>query len=394
MSSTVAGPVACPVCAGLPADATEGPAIPDVARRDDVEVLDRIAGALLGAAIGDGIGEQARQGHLIDAWPVPQPASLRVGGATQTTLFTVEGMLRMLVRLNIKGIGPGFTVLRHALDRWLFTQHPANAEFVRRRWNWGNPGRWPDGWLVRQHVLHHRRTRMATTVTALNIGKDVDLTDRRTLQGTPMSSAGAGGLVRVGPAGAMVYPSFSFEMGVRIAAQTHGSPDGYLPAGAVSRVVAGLVAGDTLRDALDEADRELAGWPFGEPTREALSGELLPVWTPRSALGALCRAVRHAADGGRGDVVARITQAAWDGGTAPAVVTGLLLGAARGASALGPGLQAAPEVAPLIRELAQAAWLVHRKWVNGRPIPGLEIDMGPDDGDYLAQVLWRRYPGW
>ena len=90
-------------------------------------------------------------------------------------------------------------------------------------------------------------------------------------------------------------------------------------------------------------------------------------------------------------MVGRIAQAARDGGTAPAVVTGLLLG---GASALAPGSQAASEVAPIIRELALAAWLVHRQWVNGRPIPGLQIDVGPDDGDYLAQVLWPRYPGW
>jgi hypothetical protein len=394
LSATVAGPAGCFVCAGLPADSTGGPGIPEIALQDDRETLDRICGALLGVAIGDGIGDPARHGPLIDVLPVPEPGSIWIGGATQTTLFTVEGMVRMLVRLNIRGIGPGFAVLRHALDRWLFTQHPADAELVRRRGEWGNRGRWPDGWLVRQHVLHHRRTRMATTVAALNIGRDVELTERRALAWAPTSSAGAGGLVRVGPAGALVYPAFSFEMGVRIAAQTHGSPDGYLPAGAVSRVVAGLVAGDAIADALEEADRELAGWPDGEATRVALAGGVLPEWSPRSALGALGRAVRYSLDSGSEDVVGRIAQAARDGGTAPAVVTGLLLGAARGASALDPGWRAAPEVAPIIRELAEAAWLVHRQWVEGRPIPGLQIDIGPDDGDYLAQVLWPRYPGW
>jgi len=368
-------------------------AIPDAAVRDDLDVLDRITGSLIGAAIGDGLGDLARHGHMVDSWPIPDPAELRVGGATQTMLFTLEGMIRMLVRLNIKGIGPGYQVLRHALDRWLFTQHPEDPEIVRRRWEWGNPT-WPDGWLVRHHVLHHRRTRMATTVMALNLGKDVELTDRRVLDWTPNLSTGSGGLVRIGPAGALVAPHFSFEMGVRIAAQTHGSPDGYLPAGVVSRVVGGLIAGDTLDVSIDEADRELVGWPHSEATHSALQSKAGQPPNPRSAIGALSLAIRHVRADDNRDVVGLITKAAWGGGTAPAVIAGLILGAERGVSAFDPGWQNAPEVGEIVRDMALAAWLVNRKWVLGELLPGLEVDIGPDDGDYLAQVLWPRYPGW
>ena len=63
-------------------------------------------------------------------------------------------------------------------------------------------------------------------------------------------------------------------------------------------------------------------------------------------------------------------------------------------SAFDPGWQNAPEVGEIVRDMALAAWLVNRKWVLGELLPGLEVDIGPDDGDYLAQVLWPRYPGW
>jgi len=128
MSFSSANAASCLVCGALPPEAEEPMAIPDAAVRDDLDVLDRITGSLIGAAIGDGLGDLARHGHMVDSWPIPDPAELRVGGATQTMLFTLEGMIRMLVRLNIKGIGPGYQVLRHALDRWLFTQHPEDPE--------------------------------------------------------------------------------------------------------------------------------------------------------------------------------------------------------------------------------------------------------------------------
>lgn len=392
-SASEAATTNCPVCHALPPDATEPLAIPPEALRDDLEVLDRITGALLGVAIGDGIGEQSRHGHIMESWPIPDAGSVWVGGATQTTLFTLEGTIRMLVRLHIKGIGPGFQVLRHALDRWLYTQHPSNADLVKRRWAGGSE-QWPDGWLVRQHVLHHRRTRMATTANALNLNREVQLLDDHTLQEAPNSSEGAGGLVRVGPAGSLVSPHFAFELGVRIAAQTHGSPNAFLPAGAVSRIVGGLVAGESLEVAVDEADRELAGWPSSELTREAMRGRTDLGLSPRSALGAFNQAFRRIADGDHRNVVGLIADTAWHGGTAPAAVCGLILGAERGASAFAAGWREAPEAAVPIGELALAASLVHRKFVRGRAIPGLERDIGPDDGCYLDQVLWPRYPGW
>jgi hypothetical protein len=235
---------------------------------------------------------------------------------------------------------------------------------------------------------------MATTVMALNLGKDVELTDRRVLDWAPSLSTGSGGLVRIGPAGALVATNFSFEMGVRIAAQTHGSPDGYLPAGVVSRVLGGLIAGDALDVSLDEADRELAGWPDNQATVAAFRGKSAPSPNPRSALGALSLAARTVRESEEQDIAELITRVAWAGGTAPAVIAGLILGAERGASAFDSGWQGAPEVVDIIREMALAAWLVNRKWVLGHPVPGLEVNMGPDDGDYLAQLLWPRYPGW
>lgn len=88
-------------------------------------VADRIAGCLLGGALGDALGaaiefdsiEVIRRRHGVHGVQGLVPAYGRRGAITddtQMTLFTVEGIIRASVRFRSKGICHAPTVVRHA----------------------------------------------------------------------------------------------------------------------------------------------------------------------------------------------------------------------------------------------------------------------------------------
>ncbi len=72
-------------------------------------------------------------------------------------------------------------------------------------------------------------------------------------------SKGCGAVMRVSPIGLMNYdtPEKAFEHGVQAGALTHGHPDGYLPAGVLATIIAGINAGSNLMSAIEKSLIEL-----------------------------------------------------------------------------------------------------------------------------------------
>lgn len=378
----------CRVCASLPEG--EPPAIrwPAPVKADEWLRDDRIRGALLGLALGDALGSLAHAGK---APPVdPSPGSLRTGGATQLALFTGEGVLRMYVRLTAKGIGPAWSVMRHALDRWMVTQgREPNTTFA---WQ---PEAWPDGWLVRQHRLHHRVDGFGATVEALGVQADTweGMPERHLATSLPNTSSSAGALVRVLGAGLVAMPKDATLVGSIAAAITHGGSDGYLSGGAIARLVAGLVAGAPIESARNAASADLSRWAGSGPVRAALSGG--GAIGPSSATRALAAAMSYASFAIPDDPVTTIGRAIAVGGTAAGAVAGAVAGARLGASAFPAGWLMAPDVADLVEEIARACSAAHRAWVMGRTLPGYEQTPGIAFEEHPACALfWPRFPGW
>jgi ADP-ribosylglycohydrolase len=77
--------------------------------------------------------------------------------------------------------------------------------------------------------------------------------------------------MRAAPFGLLpdVSPETAFELGVRGAALTHGHPSGFLPAGALSALVAGLMTGQALDASWAEVRRLLARQEDARETLEA-----------------------------------------------------------------------------------------------------------------------------
>jgi len=384
---------ACPACSRLPPDATERIRYPGPVAVDEWVADDRIRGALVGLAIGDGIGRLMHAGN-----PPPGEVSaaiLATGGATQLALFTADGLLRMLVRAYEKGIGPAWDVIRHALLRWSFVRGDDRNSWFRVV----NPTMWPDGWLVRRHALHARHDGFSATVAAIALEPDHDhdlafeLQDTRRLDHPPNRSDGAGALVRVAAAGFVVEPSVALMTGAVAAAYTHGGANGYLAAGALARLLAALVRGASLEMAVQDTVSELQAWPDSERIVAAVTG--LPIGAaPATSVKAL-RVGINAARRPDADVLSAITTAAGEGGTAAAVVAGVVTGTIHGVSGLPAEWRAAPDVAAEIGEIADAVSVAHRAWVMNRDLPGWDYETEDVfEGHPACRLLWPRFPGW
>ncbi|GAB2813178.1 ADP-ribosylglycohydrolase family protein [Streptomyces chlorus] len=340
-------------------DATGGPVW---GRREQQDFRSRVRGTLLGVALGDALGapvdgqgiDAIRQTHGAAGITGPAPAHGRRGAVThltQMTLFSVDGLIRAQVRRDTGAWHPP-TDLHRAYLRWATTQR-----------DWGpDERRKEDGWLAREEWLYARRD----PARALLVG----LGDET--MGTPEApknpgEAGPGAAARSAPFGLLVgwEPQLVAQLAVECAAQTHGRPTAYLAAGGYAAIVHGLARGETLDTAVQRALALLAARPGHQPVSDAL----------QQALGAVRQGMptpeRIAGLAGEGTAEGLVAVAVYcalvgedvrhglclavnmDGPSAAAgALTGGLLGALHGETALPPAWLAELEGRPTILELA------------------------------------------
>ena len=231
---------------------------------------DRFRGCLLGGAVGDALGapveflsrdeiqRQFGDGGIrdyVDAYG-------RLGAITddtQMTLFTAEGLIRAHVRGSIKGICNVPGVVANAYLRWLKTQGVTQVAQKHAL----------DGWLIGVPDLHHTRAPGSTCISAL--------TAMRSAEAAVNNSKGCGGVMRVAPVGMFaasgrpenargIANADVFEIGAALAALTHGHPTGQLASGLFADIVANILLGTSLRDAIDQGLARLRTYPDHEET--------------------------------------------------------------------------------------------------------------------------------
>lgn len=213
---------------------------------------ERAAGCLLGGAVGDALGAPVEFLGLDEIRARFGPDGVTGMGAaygrrgavtddTQMALFTAEGLIRADNVRRAGGADDPVPVLHRAYLRWLATQGgrtPATRALDR-----------PDGWLVSLGDLRARRSPGTTCLSALESGRSGSPEERLN------DSKGCGGVMRVAPVGLASWAAF--DTGARAAALTHGHPTGYLAGGVLASLVAGLVAGAPLEEALAASREEL-----------------------------------------------------------------------------------------------------------------------------------------
>lgn len=304
----------------------------------NIATSDRFTGCLLGGAIGDALGaplefiltlQEIRAAFGPRGLCDYAPAYGRLGAITddtQMTLFTAEGLIDAHRREGEGGISDPVRAVQAAYLRWLATQRGRSS-----------------------HPLFdpHPRQGLAA-LPDMNHGRAPGTTCLRSLEGaqappnhrTTNDSKGCGGVMRMAPVGLCFREAF--ELGSDCAALTHGHPSGYLAAGFLAQVIAEIVAGESLAEAINVAIERLKSCPRhwgclnaveaavrlaeeGEPTPERVQ-ELGAGWVAEEALAislycalvarnfehGVLLAVNHAGDSdSTGSITGNILGALW-----------------------------------------------------------------------------------
>ena len=310
---------------------------------------------------------------------------------TQMTLFTAEGLLRAYVRWASRGICHAPSVVAGAYLRWLLTQEERpNEQFE-------DSGVRCNGWLIQQPLLHKRRAPGNTCLSALHALKIMDSL------GTPAKndSKGCGGAMRVAPAGLAAWSASGykvqrvFNMGIDLAAITHGHPTGQFPAGVLAVLILALTDGASLQEGLFTAKALLGEKEQHEETlraieaAEELACSSLPPYEAIAKLGQGWIAEEALAI----SIYCALTAHTFQEGVLMAVnhdgdsdstgsISGNLLGAMHGVDAI-PALWLEPlELREVISEIAED---LYAYW---------EWDIGEYSKDReFHERIWRKYPG-
>ncbi|WP_315836063.1 ADP-ribosylglycohydrolase family protein [Bradyrhizobium prioriisuperbiae] len=384
---------------------TEGRLI-GTSRLSPAALRSRFRGCLLGGACGDALGApvefMSREKILriygpggIEAFDTAYGRVGAITDDTQMTLFTAEGLLRGWVRGSLNGITSYEDTTSAAYLRWLLTQGEINPLLPRSL---------ASGWLVEQIGFSARRGPGRTCLAALHA---------MTALGAPArnDSKGCGGVMRLAPVGLFAArlpqgsspeglpPSETFQLGVRLAALTHGHPSGWLPAGVLAVLVQGLVAGVPLAQALVVAKACLRRAPDHAETLDAIlraedlaASDLAPSkrengraiaklgqgWVGEEAL-AIALYCALVAPGFREGVVLAVNH---DGDSdSTGAIAGNLLGALWGAKEIPRAWLARLELKDVITEMAD----------DLLAFPGWEISQGAETEKGAA--ITRKYPG-
>ncbi|MDQ1250370.1 MAG: ADP-ribosylglycohydrolase family protein [Actinomycetota bacterium] len=303
---------------------------------------------------------------------------------TQMTMFSVEGIIRASVRARQRGLGFTVGVVQHAYLRWLDTQLlPAPPPDV-------------DGWLAQERWLFSRRAPGTTCLSAL------DAANRDQFgEAAVNNSKGCGAVMRSAPFGFLPVwdppeDEFRFECAATAAGYTHGHPTGQLAARGLAYIIAAIVAGATLPDAIDVAIRRLDVLPRSAETTTALrqavalahDGEVSRQaveslgggWVAEEALAiAVYCALSRAEPAQLVDALALAVTHSGDSDSTGAIC-GNILGTLHGEAAVPTHLSERVEGRDALLTLADDM--------------ATEFTHSPDAQDADLEAWWHRYPGW
>ncbi len=212
---------------------------------------DNFRACLIGGAIGDAVGrpiERVRIGEIKNRYGedgIQDMATVGMKGRftddTQMTIFTADGLIKSALKTGDTEEAPDYKTVYESYKDWYKTQTEGRKnepEIMQDR-----------GWIGKLDELYYPNGAGRTTLGAMESG----------IMGTPENpinnANSCGAVMRVAPAGLMYHedPKMAFDVGVRCGAMTHSGAEAYLPAGVFAAMIAYIVQGETLENALDKS---------------------------------------------------------------------------------------------------------------------------------------------
>ena len=349
--------------------------------------IEQITGCLLGGAIGDALGapiefltiDQIRETFGpagIDMYVEHQDGFGVFTDDTQMTLFTAEGLLRARHREMLSGEKNDYSsMVYQSYLRWYYTQnHPPIPKIAQEKGNC-----FLAGWLMEQPGLYQCRAPGNTCLGSLASG------ECGTVENRLNNSKGCGGVMRVAPVGLMFSedPELAFKIGVETAAITHSHPSGYLSAGCLAAILAFLVQGEGLLDAILETMALLEDWQKNQECKYALQSALDKYqtldptpesietlgggWVGEEALAISLFCALHFQNDFRGGVLAAVNHSGDSDSTG--AITGNLLGLMLGGDTIPESWVANLEMADVVEKISRDLVIGIKNDTN---IPGTE----------------------
>ncbi|MCL1824030.1 MAG: ADP-ribosylglycohydrolase family protein [Oscillospiraceae bacterium] len=240
----------------------------------EITARERFEGAFLGFAVGDAFGYPIRDMEFtamcrkfekhgcLELAVSKQTETALFTDATQMMLFTADGIT--WADREAKGGEINYTsYVFYAYQFWLYTQTKtvAGREYA---WLFDKEQNRRQCRLLKAKGLYKKRNTDDVSVEALLSARD---NKYGRLINRINDNADNGGLKRVLPAGLYFnYDSeIAFRAGADFAAITHTAPVGYLSAGCYAAMIAELICGENLENAVNKAMRILREYEGHEP---------------------------------------------------------------------------------------------------------------------------------
>jgi len=379
--------------------------------------FDRTRACLLAGACGDALGatvEFADREKILASFG---PMGIRdfvdndygtpgkITDDTQMSIFTAEGLIRAEVRGGLRGLSSFEGSIHRAYLRWLHTQgFQVPIEGFK-----------PDGWLIGNKELFNKRAPGHTCIESLLKAEGIGVPETAN-----NNSKGCGGVMRAAPVGLFMAAGSgseeesrrqAFRIGCASAHLTHGHPSGYLSAGALAMIVHDLILGHDLAQSVERAISFLEAEEGSSETvgklRDALrlaGGNAAPIecikelgegWVGEEALAIAVFCALRAKNLEEGICIAvNITGDSDSTGS----ITGNILGALYGCSAIPPRWLDLLELKDTIREIAENLIAIHDSTLSSWDfLPQNDDKVGRHRYDFsqMESDWWvERYPGW
>ena len=255
---------------------------------NDLHKRKYFTGCILGGAVGDALGwpvefeslmairQKYGHGGINDLLP-SEDGYFEITDDTQMSLFTAEGLLRGWTDTQLSGAEPNFaSALRCSYLSWLKTQDGLTGITEAK-----------NGWLIHIEGLHKRREPGDTCLSAL---RNLSCSDH---DFATNSSKGSGGVMRAAPAGLLAVKisngdratvaQLAFNIGCTAAKLTHGHPSGYYPAGVLAAVIASILTGECIEEAIYTSLDILQDYECSGETFDAIKSAVT-LWQDKSVI--------------------------------------------------------------------------------------------------------------